>query len=116
VLLWQREALTVREIIEQLHLDYGTVSPLLKRLESRGLVKRRRRPDDERSVAITLTDDGRALKGQTAGFDDVLPRAFGLDQAQSIQFRQMLSRVRSQAASVAAELAAQTHTVHGPQT
>jgi DNA-binding MarR family transcriptional regulator len=39
VLLWQREALTVREIIEQLHLDYGTVSPLLKRLESRGLVK-----------------------------------------------------------------------------
>jgi DNA-binding MarR family transcriptional regulator len=105
VLLWRRGSLSVREIIEQLQLDYGTVSPLLKRLESRGLLARNRRPDDERTVAITLTDEGRALQERTAGFPGILTDAFGLDEHDSAQFKLMLGQVRTAAAAKTAELA-----------
>ena len=54
-LLWQRGALPVKDIGAALELDYGTLSPLLKRLEAAGLVRRSRRPEDERSVEIVLT-------------------------------------------------------------
>src|SRR6187200_3163324 len=54
-LLWQRGATPVQDIGALLALDYGTLSPRLKRLEARGLIRRERRSDDERSVEITLT-------------------------------------------------------------
>ncbi|MFI2754528.1 MarR family winged helix-turn-helix transcriptional regulator [Cellulomonas sp. P22] len=104
VVLWQRESATVREVIEALQLDYGTVSPLLKRLEARGLVERRRRPEDERSVDVTLTDAGRALQHEAAGFAQVVTAALGLDEQDSEQFRRMLGRVRTSAASEARRL------------
>src|SRR5260221_4678762 len=62
-LLWQRGALPVKDIAAVLELDYGTLSPLLKRLEAAGLVDRSRRPDDERSVEIALTEAGAAVRG-----------------------------------------------------
>src|SRR5437762_2839311 len=63
-LLWQRGSLPVKDIGAALELDYGTLSPLLKRLEAAGLVRRMRRPDDERSVEIALTDAGEALRAK----------------------------------------------------
>jgi DNA-binding MarR family transcriptional regulator len=105
VLLWRRGSLTVREIIEKLQLDYGTVSPLLKRLESRGLLSRNRRPDDERTVEITLTDEGRAMEQHTAAIPGILADAFGLDEQDAAQFKRMLGQVRSAASVKSAELA-----------
>jgi DNA-binding MarR family transcriptional regulator len=60
--LWEHGELTVGEFCGLLYLDTGTVSPLLKRLESAGFVIRQRRRDDERSVTITLSESGRALE------------------------------------------------------
>jgi len=60
--LWERSPLTVREIGRLLSLEPATLSPLLKRLESAGLVTRERHPDDERALAITLTGRGRRLR------------------------------------------------------
>lgn len=108
VVLWQRESATVREVVEALQLDYGTVSPLLKRLEARGLVERRRRPEDERSVDVTLTDAGRALQREAAGFAEVVTAALGLDEQDSEQFRRMLGRVRTSAAAEARRLSGPT--------
>src|SRR5687768_16585436 len=51
LVLWARDEVTVGELIAQMRLDYGTVSPLLKRMESAGLLTRHRRPQDERSVS-----------------------------------------------------------------
>jgi len=67
--LWQRDGVTVKQIGEQLHLDSGTLTPLLKRLESAGLVRRARDPADERQVRISLTPKGTALreKARTVG-------------------------------------------------
>ena len=60
--LWERDGVPVKEIGERLFLDSGTLTPLLKRLEAAGLVKRNRSSEDERQVNITLTAQGQALK------------------------------------------------------
>jgi DNA-binding MarR family transcriptional regulator len=62
LILWERDGLTVSEIGDRLHLDSGTLTPLLKRLEAAGLVLRARDDADERQVRIALTPKGRVLR------------------------------------------------------
>jgi DNA-binding MarR family transcriptional regulator len=62
--LWQHAPLSVRDLSRLLALDPGTLSPLLKRLEAIGYLRRQRDPADERSLAITLTESGRALRSE----------------------------------------------------
>jgi DNA-binding MarR family transcriptional regulator len=62
--LWQHTPLSVRDLSDLLQLDPGTLSPLLKRLEAIGYLIRSRDPADERSLAITLTASGRALRAR----------------------------------------------------
>ncbi|HEY0533280.1 MAG TPA: MarR family transcriptional regulator, partial [Actinoplanes sp.] len=62
--LWQHSPLSVRDLSRLLQLDPGTLSPLLKRLEAIGYLRRERDPADERSLAITLTGSGRALRAR----------------------------------------------------
>jgi MarR family transcriptional regulator, organic hydroperoxide resistance regulator len=58
LVLWEEEGLSVKEIGQQLHLDSGTLTPVLKRLEKAGFVRRRRDAQDERQVRVELTDKG----------------------------------------------------------
>jgi DNA-binding MarR family transcriptional regulator len=60
--LWERDGVPLKDIGERLFLDSGTLTPLLKRLETAGLVKRTRSTEDERQVMIALTAQGQALK------------------------------------------------------
>ena len=62
--LWEKSPRRVRELADALYLEPATLSPLLKRLESAGLVERRRDPDDERALAVSLTDAGHALRAK----------------------------------------------------
>lgn len=62
LVLWEEEGLSVKEIGARLFLDSGTLTPLLKRLEAGGRVRRLRDRADERQVSIVLTDEGRALR------------------------------------------------------
>jgi DNA-binding MarR family transcriptional regulator len=62
--LWEHEQLSVKELSRLLQLDPGTLSPLLKRLESADLIRRRRDSRDERLLAVTVTESGRALREQ----------------------------------------------------
>ena len=66
LVLWERDGLMVSELGERLYLDSGTLTPLLKRLESSGLISRIRAVEDERRVHITLTAAGRKLKARAA--------------------------------------------------
>jgi DNA-binding MarR family transcriptional regulator len=70
--LWEREEIGVGDLCQMLHLDTGTVSPLLKRLEGAGLVERTRRKDDERAVSVRLTEAGRRLEERAAGVPGAL--------------------------------------------
>ncbi len=62
LVLWEKDGITVGEIGAKLMLDNGTLSPLLKKMESAGYVERRRSREDDRVVEITLTEAGRALR------------------------------------------------------
>jgi DNA-binding MarR family transcriptional regulator len=64
MVLWSENALKVSAIGQRLHLDSGTLTPVLKRLETTGLVKRARRLQDEREVEISLTPEGQALRAR----------------------------------------------------
>lgn len=66
LVLWEKDGLMVSELGERLYLDSGTLTPLLKRLESSGLIARIRDVQDERRVHITLTAEGRKLKDRAA--------------------------------------------------
>jgi DNA-binding MarR family transcriptional regulator len=60
--LWEHDDRSLKELSTTLHLEPGTASPLVKRLEAAGLVSRQRSPQDERTLTISLTDAGRALR------------------------------------------------------
>ncbi len=92
-LLWQRGTVPVRDIGEALGLGYGTLSPLLKRLETAGLVERRRRIDDERSVDIMLTADGEDLERAAADIPNELSCALGLNEEDTSGLRETLLRL-----------------------
>ena len=62
LVLWERDDVPIRDIGKRLYLDSGTLTPLLKRLETSGLIRRTRSVDDERQVLITLTPQGHALR------------------------------------------------------
>jgi MarR family transcriptional regulator, organic hydroperoxide resistance regulator len=66
LVLWEEQPCTVSHLGARLHLDSGTLSPLLKRLEAAGYLRRERAADDERRVEVTLTDAGRALEERAA--------------------------------------------------
>ena len=77
--LWERDGIAVNELGGCLALDSGTLTPLLKRLEQRGLVERRRDRDDERVVKIFLTDEGRGLRAKAKKVPSELATRAGYD-------------------------------------
>jgi DNA-binding MarR family transcriptional regulator len=90
LVLWEQETTTVKGLADALQLDYGTLSPLLKRLAAAGYVERRRRTDDERSVEITLTEAGRELKTQVGDIPQVIVDAYNLDADDFVSLRATL--------------------------
>lgn len=62
MVLWEETVITMRDLGERLYLDSGTLTPVLKRLEALGYVKRYRKPEDERVVVVEITPQGTALR------------------------------------------------------
>jgi DNA-binding MarR family transcriptional regulator len=95
LVLWEGDGLTVKDIGERLFLDSGTLTPLLKRLETAGRLRRTRDNADERQVRITLTEAGRALRDQAAAVPPMLFCATGLDLPGLIDLKDDLSKLRA---------------------
>lgn len=76
--LWERDSRSLRDLADTLALDPGTVSPLVKRLEAAGLVRRARDAGDERLLAVTLTPDGRALRSRAERVPGQIVERLGL--------------------------------------
>jgi DNA-binding MarR family transcriptional regulator len=95
LVLWERSGSTrtVKKLGAALELDSGTLSPLLKRLESAGLVTRRRAAHDERSVEVGLTDAGRALRDRVESVPRRVAAATGLAGPELIALRDTLNRI-----------------------
>lgn len=99
LVMWEaasrEEAPRVSAIGERLRLDSGTLTPLLQRLEQRGLVSRRRSSDDERVVTVALTEAGRAMRERARQVPERLLCELGVDAAQAARLRQDLRQLLS---------------------
>lgn len=102
VLLWTEDGQSVGQMGRRLGLGTGTLTPLVKRLEQSGLVRRQRDDMDERRVFVRLTDAGRALQEPAARVPACVADATGLTAAQIDELRRSLARLRD-AISVTAE-------------
>jgi MarR family transcriptional regulator, organic hydroperoxide resistance regulator len=91
--LWQYGTLSVKELSGLLQLDPGTLSPLLKRLEAAGLLRRERNPEDQRTLALALTDKGKALREQAEKIPAGIVERLGMPIDDLINLHGTLSRV-----------------------
>lgn len=91
--LWERDERSVGDVCQALDLDSGTLSPLLKRLETAGLVERRRSAADERRVDIRLTERGRALRAEAGDIPAQMAEASGLSMDDVVMLRGILHRL-----------------------
>ncbi|MEU1126620.1 MarR family transcriptional regulator [Streptomyces sp. NPDC005899] len=93
MVLWEHGPLPVRTIGERLHLDSGTLSPLLKRLEAAGLVRRERSARDERSVVVHLTDAGASLRERALPVPRTILAATGMSVEEVLALQETLGRL-----------------------
>ncbi|NYD43410.1 MarR family transcriptional regulator [Nocardioides panaciterrulae] len=91
--LWEHQPLSVRELSRLLQLEPATLSPLLKRLEESGLVRRERDPSDERALAVRLTPRGRALRQDAEQIPAAVVATLGIEVAELQRLHGMLTRV-----------------------
>ncbi|MBJ7337317.1 MarR family transcriptional regulator [Mycolicibacterium sp.] len=87
LVLWDEGRVTVGRLGERLHLDSGTLSPLLKRLEANGFVRRDRSTADERLVDVTLTDAGRDLERRAQCIPEQLFSSTGMTERGAADLR-----------------------------
>jgi DNA-binding MarR family transcriptional regulator len=91
--LWARSPRTVRDIGEALTLEPATLSPLLKRLESAGLITRKRKVDDERALDVELTDAGRGLRSRAETVPAQIVQRLGMPLVELEATRDALTRL-----------------------
>lgn len=92
VALWEEDNQTVGQLGEKLFLESNTLTPILKKLEAMGYVRRQRAPADERQVVVSLTDAGRALRDK--GSQKNLVKATGLTPEEFRTVQQTVAKVR----------------------
>ncbi len=98
--LWEQDGQSVKELSQRLRLDYGTLSPLVKRLEARGRVERRRNPADERSTLVTLTAEGSRLRGLAGEMWTHAGRVLDLEPDDLVTLRRLVGTVRERLSAV----------------
>ncbi|TDW21340.1 MarR family winged helix-turn-helix transcriptional regulator [Kribbella kalugense] len=91
--LWEFEPVSVKDLSGMLQLEPATLSPLLKRLEAAGLLRRDRSAADERSLAVVLTDEGRALRDQALEVPPAIVERLGMDVDELMDLHGRLTRV-----------------------
>lgn len=108
LVLWEREEATVTSIGSALQLETGTLSPLLKRLEVAGFVSRRRREADERSVLVSLTATGRALRDRVPEIQRRAAEATGMTDDEIAELRATLHALTARLRAAAAQAGMET--------
>lgn len=96
MVLWQRDGQGVGELGERLFLDSGTLTPLLKRMESAGWLVRERAADDERRVRVSLTAEGRALRRRALEIPGRIAAASGCSSDELAALTAQLQQLRDQ--------------------
>lgn len=95
LVLWERDSQRVSDIGSELYLDSGTLTPLLKKLETLGFVERTRSKEDERQVIVSLTNVGRKLQAKSQGIPACVLEASGCELPAVRQIADQLKVLRS---------------------
>ena len=96
LVLWEQDSLTVTALGERLHLNSGTLTPLLKRMEVSKLVVRERSLEDERRVLVSLTPEGKKLKSRAATIPPCVAEATNCSLSELMALTQQLKTLRDQ--------------------
>ncbi len=93
MVLWEEKEITVKALGDKLFLDSGTLTPVLKKLEQKGYVKRSRSKDDERNLIITLTKEGEELKKQASQIPAKMGKCMQLTSEEGQQLYSLLYKI-----------------------
>ena len=93
MVMWEEKEITVKALGEKLFLDSGTMTPVLKSLEAKGFVTRKRSTTDERSVSVFLTDSGEVLKEKAVGIPAKVAGCTNLTAEEGMQLYKILYKI-----------------------
>ena len=93
MVLWEKNTLSVKELGEALYLDSGTLTPLLKKMEAKGLLTRRRSTEDERSLLVSLTEEGLALRERALSVPAQMAQCIKLEPGEAADLYHLLYKM-----------------------
>ena len=93
MVLWEKKSLTVKELGERLYLDSGTLTPMLKKMEAKGLLTRTRSSEDERNLIIAITDKGEKLKEQAVTVPSKMAKCANLGVEDAAALYRILNKI-----------------------
>ena len=93
LVLWEKGTMNVKTLGEQLYLDSGTLTPMLKKMEEMGFVSRSRKIEDERNVYFSVTEKGKKLKNEVTAVEAKMRAIFPLGRIENNQLSVMLDKI-----------------------
>ena len=93
MVLWEHKTMNVKAMGEILYLDSGTLTPVLKKLESKGLVSRQRSTEDERNLVVTITEAGEALKEKAVEVPAAIAKCSNIDPEEAAMLYRILYKM-----------------------
>ncbi len=93
IVMWEEKSVTVKELGKRLYLDSGTLTPLLKKMEAKGLLTRKRSFEDERSLIVTITEEGERLMEKADGIPEKIQACSELNTEEAAVLRALLLKL-----------------------
>lgn len=93
LVLWEEEKISMHELGKRLYLDSGTLTPLLVKMEKRGLVERVRNEKDEREVIVAATEKGIGLKVEAREIPKAIGKCLKISPMEALQLRKILNKI-----------------------
>lgn len=93
IVLWEEKTVTVKELGKRLYLDSGTLTPLLKKMEAKGLITRKRSFEDERNLIVTVTEEGERLKEMADGIPEKILACSEISLEEAVTLRALLLNI-----------------------
>lgn len=91
--LWEKDQISVKELGEKLYLDSGTLTPLLNKLKSKGLIDKTKQEKDGRELILSLTKKGIELKEKALNIPEAIASCVKLEKEEAIEFFELLNKV-----------------------
>ncbi len=93
IVMWEEKSITVKELGKRLYLDSGTLTPLLKKMEAKGLLTRKRSFEDERNLIVTVTEEGERLKEMADGVPEKILAGSEISLEEAVTLRALLLKI-----------------------